>query len=195
MQISDSELNTARGVVVGIGRVKFPKTSWFDYEIPLLSFIVTKKEDNTFVSTCIHFRIDGYGNTAEAAQLDMRENIWYFLNDSFTNKKLKGKCWLNMYNLSKGDEISTMLWDKYHAVQFMLAENGITMDKYAHFQKKITELENNVKELERKIKNIVDASKRKEFWDKFVSNPERSTALEYISLLRRNNGSVYSQLR
>jgi hypothetical protein len=186
MQIGNSELKTARGEVMGIGRVKFTKTSWFNYEIPLLSFIVIKKIDGTFVSTCIHFRIDGYGDTAENAQSDMADNIWYFLSENFNNKKCKGKCWLNMYELSKGDEISTILWDKYHAVQFMLAERGITMDKYMQLQEKIAELESNVKKLEEKIKKS-SADKRREFMYKFMSNTESSTASEYLNihLLRR----------
>ncbi|MDR1829992.1 MAG: hypothetical protein LBQ76_04395 [Candidatus Fibromonas sp.] len=40
----------------------------------MLSFIVIKKEDGTFVSTCIHLRIDGYGKTVDhAVQLMLAE--------------------------------------------------------------------------------------------------------------------------
>jgi hypothetical protein len=192
MQIKDSELVATRGKVMGIGRIKFPKMSWFNHEIPLLSFIVIKKEDGTFISTCIHFRIDGYGNTVEEARSDMTENIWHFLTENFNNKNCKSRCWLNMYELSKGDEISTALWDKYHAFQFMLAERGITMDTYMQLQKKIAELESNVKKLEEKIKKSINVDERRKFMSKFMSNPERSTALEYIPYLwRRNVREVY----
>ena len=180
MQIKESELVATRGKVMGIGRVKFPKTSWFNYEIPLLSFIVIKKEDGTFVSTCIHFRIDGYGNTIKDAQYDMAENIWYFLNENFNNKKCKGRCWLNMYELSKGDEISIILWDKYHAVQFMLAERGVATDRYTHLLKKISELESKVKELEKKIKKKINDDERRES----ISNIVRSTPVEYIPVTK-----------
>jgi len=180
MQIKNSELIAARGKVMGIGRVKFPKTSWFNYEIPLLSFIVIKKKDGTFVSTCIHFRIDGYGNTVEDAKFDMAENIWYFLENNFNSKNCKNKCWLNMYELSKGDEISTVLWDKYHAVQFMLAERGVTTDKYTQLQKKIAELESKVKKLEEKIKKKINTEERRES----ISNIVRSTPVEYIPIAK-----------
>jgi len=178
MQIKDTELTLARGKVMGIGRVKFPKTSWFNYEIPLLSFIVIKKDDGSFVSTCIHFRIDGYGDTIEDAKFDMAENVWYFLNENFNNEKCKDSCWLNMYELSKGDEISTILWDKYHAVQFMLAERGVATDKYTQLQKKIAELESKVKELEKKIKKKINDDERKES----MSSILRSTPVEYIPI-------------
>ena len=48
MQIPESKLETVRGKVIGIGRVKIPKTSDFDYEIPLLSFIVIEKKDGGY---------------------------------------------------------------------------------------------------------------------------------------------------
>jgi len=176
MQISVSELKTARGKVVGIGRVKFPKTSWFNHEIPLLSFIVIKKPNGKYVSTCIHLKMDGYGDTVKSAQSDMAENIWNFLDRIFNNKNSKNKCWLNMYELSKGDEISTTLWDKYHAVQFMLAEKGVATDRYTQLQSKIAELENKVKELEKRIKKKINDAERRES----ISDIVRSTTVEYI---------------
>jgi hypothetical protein len=166
MQIKDSELETARGKVIGIGRIKFPKTVGFNYEIPLLAYIVTKGENGTFISTCIHFRIDGNGNTVEEAQTDMAENIWFFLSGNFSNENLKNRCWSDMYEMTKGDEISTSLWDKYHAVQFMLAERGVATDKYTQFLIKIAELENRVKELEEKI---------------IIKKLEENVILEYIT--------------
>jgi hypothetical protein len=117
-------------------------------------------------------RIDGYGNTIKGAQYDMAENVWLFLNENFNNKKCRDRCWLNMYDLSKGDEISTVLWDKYHAIQFMLAERGIATDKYAHLQKKIAELKSKVKKLEKKIN---DNNRMKS-----ISTILRSTPVEYI---------------
>jgi len=156
-QITRSMLNAYRGEVMGIGRVKFPKTSWFKHEVPLLSFIVIKKEDGTFVSTCIHLRIDGYGKTVDDAKIDMADNIWSFLDMNFNNERSKDRCWLNIYDLFKGDKTSTLLWDKYHAVQLMLAERDIATDKYsqlAQLQDKINELQNKVNELEKKIKKM-----------------------------------------
>jgi len=166
MQIKDSELETARGKVIGIGRIKFPKTAGFNYEIPLLAYIVTKEKNGSFISTCIHFRIEGNGNTVEDAQTNMAENIWFFLSGNFSNENLKNRCWSDMYEMTKGDEISTVLWDKYHAVQFMLAERGVATDKYTQFLIKIAELENRVKELEEKI---------------IIKKLEENVILEYIT--------------
>ncbi|GBU24583.1 hypothetical protein R83H12_01217 [Fibrobacteria bacterium R8-3-H12] len=127
-EFKKSDLDMDRGSVVGIGRVKFPRTLLFNHEIPWLPFIVLQREDDSFVSTCIYFRIDGYGDTEEAAQYDMVENVWHFLESNFRSKLSEGRRWLGMHELSKVDEISTVLWDKYHAVQFMLAEKGIATE-------------------------------------------------------------------
>ena len=154
MQINESELTTTRGKVVGIGRIKIPKMSDFNYEIPLLSFVVIKKEDGSFISTCIHLQIDGYGDNGKEARIDMVNNAWYFLKENFNNEKCKESCWANMYDLSKANERSSTLWDKYHAVQFMLAEKGITTDRYSQLEKKIKELHDKVHKLEKKIKKM-----------------------------------------
>jgi hypothetical protein len=153
-QIEESELETKRGKVIGIGRVKIPKTSYFNYEIPLLSFVVTKKADGSFVSSCIHLQMDGYGQTDKEARIDMVDNIMYYLYENFGNKAYKDSCWLNILHLFKSNEVSSVLWDKYHAVQLMLAERGVTTDSYSQLQRKIKVLENKVKELEKKVKEV-----------------------------------------
>jgi len=161
MQIKDSKLETGRGKVIGIGRVKIPKMSDFDYEIPLLSFIVIEKKDGSYVSSCIHLQIDGYGKTDENAQIDMVENILYFLDKNFNDEKYKPYCWENMLDLFEANENSSVLWDKYHAFQIMLAEKGHTTD-HSHSQllllkelmSKIETLENRVKELEEETKEM-----------------------------------------
>jgi len=147
-QIGDSELTLPRGEAVGIGRLKIPKTSYFNYEIPLLSFIVVKKEGGGFVSICIHLQIDGYGATVDEAQEDMVINILCYLCENFDNEKFSKNCWLNILTLFKSNERSSALWDKYHAIQLMLAERGVTTDRYSELQKRIKYLENRVKELE-----------------------------------------------
>jgi len=154
VQIDKSELATPRGKTIGIGRVKIPKMFGFNYEIPLLSFIVLEKEDGSYISSCIHLQIDGYGNNAEKARIDMVNNVWYFLKENFNNEKYKDSCWINMYELAKANERSSALWDRYHAVQYMLAERGITTDKYSDLEKKINELQAKVNKLEKKINKL-----------------------------------------
>jgi hypothetical protein len=52
--MSKDQITTSRGEVVGIGKVKMPKTQDFKHEIQMLSFLVIKESENSYVSTCIH---------------------------------------------------------------------------------------------------------------------------------------------
>jgi len=115
MQIESSKLKSVRGMVIGIGRVKIPKMSDFNYEIPLLPFVVIEKENGGYVSSCIHLQIDGYGKTVEEAQSDMLDNILYYLDVNFHNERGKDSCWANILDLFEANESSSALWDKYHA--------------------------------------------------------------------------------
>jgi len=156
MQIPESKLNTVRGKTIGIGRLKIPKTVDFDYEIPLLSFIVIEREDGDYISSCVHLQIDGYGRSVEGAQRDMLDNVLYFLDKNFNSEDYKEHCWENLLDLFEANEDSSALWDRYHAVQIMLAERGRTTDHQQYSQarlfrellRKIEELESRVRELE-----------------------------------------------
>jgi hypothetical protein len=135
-QIKESELETEKGKAVGIGRVKIPKMSGFNFEIPLLSFIVmletedgTTEKRNIFIASCIHLKIDGYGNTDEEAIMDMIGNICHFLYKNFCDSLYENTCWSNMLRLFKANSLSNSLWDKYHTIQLMLAEEGLTTDR------------------------------------------------------------------
>jgi len=178
MQIEDSKLESSRGKVIAIGRVKIPKMSDFNYEIPLLSFVVIKKQDNSYISSCIHLQIDGYGKTDDDAQIDMIDNILYFLNENFNNEKYKEHCWANLLDLFEANENSSTLWNKYHTFQLMLAERGITTDhKHLQLQKKIEELENKIKELEKEIKEIKNQEGSK--FINLLKATEKMTIVEY----------------
>jgi len=155
-QIEESELETSRGKVIGIGRIKIPKILIFNYEIPLLSFIVTKKKDGSFVSTCIHLQMDGYGKTVKEARIDMVNNVLYLLHENFTAERYDKTRWVNLLNFFKANQATSILWDKYHAIQLMLAERGIATDRDLAYQKKIEELEAEVKKLKARIKSMND---------------------------------------
>jgi len=186
-QIKESELETARGKVIGVGRVKIPKMYGFNYEIPLLSFVVIEKEDGSFVSSCIHLQIDGYGKindkkpdekADEKAIINMISNVYYFLYENFNNEKCKDNCWTNLYDLSKSNSRSNILWDKYHAFIYMLAEKGITMDKYSHFNKKIEDLQDKVKELEETIKEM-NNQERDKLISRFITSESSNMIIKY----------------
>ena len=149
MQIESSKLESVRGRVIGIGRVKIPRMNGFDYEVPLLSFVVIAKKNGGYVSSCIHLQIDGYGKTDEEAQSDMLDNILYYLDVNFNDEHCKDNCWANVLDLFESNESSSDLWDKYHAFQIMLAEKGHATDQYSQLRKRLEKIE----ELERKVRN------------------------------------------
>jgi len=141
----------SRGVVVGIGKVKIPKTLEMNHEIQLLSFLDIQEAENSYISTCIHLRIDGYGKTVEEAEIDMVENIYYFLRQNF--EKLEPEAaWENILDLFSTDDWSNELWNAYHKVQIILSMQGKTTDNIASVMKKLEQLAVRIKELEDKIK-------------------------------------------
>jgi len=144
-------IKVSRGNVVGIGKVKIPKTLAFNHEIQLLSFLDIQESKTSFVSTCIHLHVDGYGKTVEEAEEDMVENIYYFLSQNFS-KLSPESAWENLRNLFKSNEWSNELWDAYHEVQIQLSINGISTDKSAELIKRLKNLEDRVKELETSVK-------------------------------------------
>jgi polyhydroxyalkanoate synthesis regulator phasin len=142
-------IKISRGEVIGIGKVKIPRTQDFDYEIQMLTFIVIKETGNSFISTCIHLHIDGYGKTANEANKDMVENIYYFLRKNFEKLSLND-AWDNLEDLFKSDKWSNELWDAYHAVQIKLSIQGRSTDNIDNLQKRIDHLLKRVKMLESK---------------------------------------------
>ena len=183
MQISISDMTTNLGQIIGFGRVKIPKMFGFDYEVPLLSFVVTEKLDKSYVATCIHLQIDGYGDTVENAQMDMVDNVWYFLWENFNNEKCKDNAWRNILSLFKSNERSNALWDVYHACQIGLAEKGCPTDKYSTLYEKIKELEKEVAKLQEEISKLKGKNNRAENKDERQISPEilQLTIVEYES--------------
>jgi hypothetical protein len=175
MQIEDSELETERGEVIAIGRLKIPKTKNFKHEIPMLSFIVIKKKDCSFVSTCIHLQMDGYGRTEKESLRDMINSVLYYLEQNFNNEKYRKTCWRNMLSLLQASKNSSAMWDRYHAFQIMLAERGLTTD-FVHLQQKkirviaaknsqasleLTQLRNENKELKIRVKELEEEKRER----------------------------------
>jgi hypothetical protein len=141
-------ITVSRGEVLGIGKFKVSQDQNFDYVIPMLSFIVIKESDTSYVSTCIHLRIDGYGKTEKQATDDMIENALFFLHENFTDPRCKDQGWQNLADLFKTDAWSNELWDAYHAVQIELSMQGRETDTVASLRERIDQLEMRVKRLE-----------------------------------------------
>jgi hypothetical protein len=137
---------TSRGEVVGIGKVKMPKTQDFKYEIQMLSFLVIKESEYSYISTCIPLHIDGYGKSVEESYRDMFENILYFLHKNFEKLPVE-EAWENLEELFLSDEWSCELWNAYHKVQIQLSIQGISTDNTERFFKRIKQLEVRVRKL------------------------------------------------
>jgi len=137
----------SRGEVVGIGKVKIPRTDKFNHEIQMLSFVDIKEADDSFISTCIHLRLDGYGNTAEEAELNMAENAYFFLRQNFQKLSLED-AWDNLRDLFKSDDWSDELWDAYHEAQIQLSMQGVPTDNTAGLIYRLDQLARRIREWE-----------------------------------------------
>ena len=135
------ELKVSRGNVVGIGKVKIPTISMFDYNIKWLSFLDIQESETSFVSTCINLRIDGYGETKEEAENDMFESIIYFLCQNFSKLPFYDAR-ENIYELYESDSWSKELWDVYHKAQAQLINNIKLKDAEYHENERKTDATN-----------------------------------------------------
>jgi hypothetical protein len=149
----NESISVSRGEVVGIGKVKMPKTEEFNHEIQLLTFLVIKESENSYVSTCIHLRIDGYGQSVKDSYYDMFENIYYSLCKTFTKLPIKD-AWKNLEDLFMSDEWSCELWDAYHKVQIRLSMQGIPTDNTESLIKRIKQLEAKVRKLKQEARGL-----------------------------------------
>jgi len=146
----------SRGEVVGIGKFKIPKTDDFNYDIQLLSFLSIRESDNSFISTCIHLHIDGYGKTEEEADKNMMKNASFFLSQNFSKLSAED-AWDNLRDLFKSDDWSNELWTAYHEFQIQLSIQGKHIadpvaELFFHFSqlvKREKELENLADDLEK----------------------------------------------
>jgi hypothetical protein len=146
-------VTTSRGEVVGIGKIKIPRTSEFDYEIPMLSFIVIKESAKSFVATCMHLQLDGYGAADDLAVGNMADRIRYFLRENFQALN-PVEAWANLKDLSHVDETSE-LWNAYRDVQFELAQYGIPTDSIGVLKRKISQLQTRIDQLATKNDQLV----------------------------------------
>jgi len=149
-----------KGQVIGIGKLKIPRTLEFNYEIPMLAFIVIKKADGKYASTCLHLLVDGYGNAIDVAVNDMIEAIESFLRSNFEHLSIED-AWNNLKDLSHSDEHTSPLWNAYRDFQFDLAADGRTIDNVESLKKRIRQLNKRIEQLEKENmelkKSLADA--------------------------------------
>jgi len=162
-------IRVSRGEVVGIGKFKIPKTEKFDYEIQPLSFLSIKDAEDSFISTCIHLHIDGYGKTEKEADRNMMKNASFFLSQNFSRLPIED-AWDNLRDLFKSDEWSNELWTAYHEFQIQLSIQGKQMmdpaaELFPNFlrlmeltkrEKELINLENELKKTRKELENWED---------------------------------------
>lgn len=140
-------VKVSRGNVVGIGKLKIPRTVDFVHEIPMLSFLVVEDPNGGFVSSCMHLQIDGYGTAEDTAVDSMVNGINAFLKSNFSRLPI-GDAWFNLKDLSHVDAETMELWNAYRDVQFNLASMGIPTDSVESLKKRISQLQHRVDQLE-----------------------------------------------
>jgi len=140
-------IKVSRGTVVGIGKLKSARTPEFNYEIPMLSFLVISEHENSYIASCMHLRVDGYGSEEDSAVEDMIDNIHAFLKANFSRLPIDN-AWLNLKELSHIDNTTKELWDAYRDIQFNLASLNITTDSIAILKKRIGQLQVRIEQLE-----------------------------------------------
>ena len=142
-------VKVSRGTVVGIGKIKIPRTVEFNYEMPMLSFLVIEEAKDSFISSCMHLQIDGYGVKDDVAVGDMITSIEYFLKTNFSRLSSED-AWNNLKDLCHIDQDTIELWNAYRDVQFDLASLGIPTDSVDSLKKKIDQMQRRIEQLEAK---------------------------------------------
>ena len=142
-----------KGQVIGIGKLKIPRTQEFNYEIPMLSFIVIKKPNGMYASTCLHLLVDGYGTAVDVAVDDMIDAIESFLCSNFKNLSIDD-AWNNLKDLSHSNEETSPLWNAYRDFQFDLSAEGKSTDSVEALKKRIKQLNKRIEQLEKENEDL-----------------------------------------
>ena len=140
-------LKISRGIVVGIGKIKVFPSNNFPYEIPMLSFLVVKEQENVYSSICIHLHIDGDGSSPEDARENMKDHILEFLYENFKDSRPEGPAWDHLNELFLIDDTTRELWNAYRTSQVKYSQNGIQTDLTAEFLDRIEKLQNQINRL------------------------------------------------
>ena len=161
-------ITTSRGNVVGIGKIKLFPSNNLPYEIPMLSFLVVKEQENTYSSICIHLHIDGDGASPEEARENMKDHIIEFLYANFNGERAEEAGWNHLKELFMIDETTCELWNAYRTAQIRYSQSGINtditavtselLDRIEHLQNQINRLVTVKEKLEKKLAEKMEIS-------------------------------------
>jgi len=127
-RIVNRTVKVSRGNVVGIGKLKVFPSNALPFEIPMLSFIVVREQENTYTSICIHLHIDGDGASPEEARENMKDHVIEFLYDNFKGNRAEEAAWEHLNELFQIDDTTRELWNAYRTSQVKYSQYGIQTD-------------------------------------------------------------------
>jgi hypothetical protein len=141
------DVTVSRGEVVGIGKIKVFPSNNLPYEIPMLSFLVVREQENVYSSICIHLHIDGDGASPEEARENMKDHILDFLHENFAGERAQGPAWDHLKELFLLDDTTRELWDAYRTLQVQFSQDGIRTDITAELLDRIADLQSQIAKL------------------------------------------------
>ena len=172
---SKKNVTTSRGEVHAIGEFKIRKSEKFPYEIPRLSYIVTRESKNTYASTCIDLHIDGDGSTPDEAEENMGNNVFEFLCANFAGKRGNRSAWDYLEELFSIDENSKESWDAFNRFKLYLAKKGINTDVASSLIERMSGLNGEIDRL-----NKLDITKEKIIKKCIISLYEQKKEIEKL---------------
>lgn len=113
------------GIVTAIGNLKVFKSELFNYNIPTLSFIVAKNDENIYTASCIHLLIDANGKNDIEAIERLKVACKDFLIDIFNNNQVNA--WEQLHELFTS-ACTKDFWNGYRDFQLNLSEKNISTD-------------------------------------------------------------------
>lgn len=110
------------GEVVGAGKLKMLMSDDFPYDIPCVSFIVTKNLENKeynmeYRVDCIELMISGYGNETLSAIKNMTDMCYAFLKTLFEKTSNPYEQLQDLFNTYRKD-----YWDAYNNFQLRIVD-------------------------------------------------------------------------
>lgn len=119
-----TKITIPTGIVTAIGKFKVFKTEKFNYNIPVLVFIVAKK-DEIYTASCIHLLLDASGKTEDEAISRLQKACGNYLINLFKkDDKLAWDVLDELFTSSCANEF----WNGYQEFKLYLSAKNITME-------------------------------------------------------------------
>lgn len=168
-----TKITIPTGTVTAIGKFKVFKTEKFNFTIPVLTFIVAKKDD-VFTASCIHLLLDASGKSEDEAISRLQKECGDYLCTIF-NTNDKETAWEILRELFTS-ECATEFWNGYQEFKLFLSAKDIyTENTFINF-------------LTKKIENLTQQIRM--YSSKEVLEPINIERVSYASRDTRKNKAV-----